>query len=185
MPMEKQDIIDAIRNVLDDDEWNYDLETDREDGPIIRTGCRIGGKLRNISEVIDFGDTFFLVFALCPIHADPENLVELSKYLHMANYGLVLGNFELDHRDGEIRYKAMVDCNGLDAIPSAIIDRAIHRHLFRLRLTTIRSFFTPHLLFRHIILRRIHLFNGRMYASVIAGTQFHSSCKRAISCQPP
>lgn len=126
MPMEKQDIIDAIRNVLDDDEWNYDLETDREDGPIIRTGCRIGGKLRNISEVIDFGDTFFLVFALCPIHADPENLVELSKYLHMANYGLVLGNFELDHRDGEIRYKAMVDCNGLDAIPSAIIDRAIH-----------------------------------------------------------
>ena len=126
MPMDKQDIVDAVRNVLDDDEWNYDLETDREAGPLLRTGCRIGGKLRNISEVVDFRDTYFLVYALCPIHADPENLGEISKFLHMANYGLVVGNFELDPRDGEIRYKAFVDCDGLDSIPAEIIGRAIH-----------------------------------------------------------
>ena len=33
-----------------------------------------------------------------------------------ANYGLRNGNFELDMRDGEIRYKVFVDCDGV--IPS-------------------------------------------------------------------
>ena len=101
-------------------------EKDRKPHPIIRTGCVIDGKLKSIREVVDFRDTFFVVYAFSPINADPENLGEMAKYLAMANYGLFVGNFELDVRDGEIRYKCFVDCDGLDAIPKDFIRRAIH-----------------------------------------------------------
>ena len=126
MAMTQQDIIDAVRNNLDDDEWNYDFEEDRKPYPILKTGCRIGGKLKSIREVVDFRETYFLVYAFCPINADTDNLAEISKFLHLANYGLVIGNFELDPREGEIRYKVFVDCEGLDALSPNVIGRAIH-----------------------------------------------------------
>ena len=124
--MDNQTMIDAVRDHLDDEEWNYDLEEDRKPHPLIRTGCRIKGKLKSIDEFIDFRDTFFVVYAISPVNADPENIGEIAKYIAMANYGLVVGNFELDVRDGEIRYKCFVDCDGLETIPSNIIGRAIH-----------------------------------------------------------
>ena len=33
----------------------------------------------------------------------------MMKYLTLANYGVVNGNFEMDLSDGEIRYKSYVD----------------------------------------------------------------------------
>lgn len=37
----------------------------------------------------------------------------MAEFICRANYGLKNGNFELDMRDGEIRYKSFVDCEGL------------------------------------------------------------------------
>ena len=36
----------------------------------------------------------------------------MADFICRANYGLLNGNFELDIRDGEIRYKTYVDCEG-------------------------------------------------------------------------
>ena len=49
----------------------------------------------------------------------------MVKYLTMANYGLANGNFELDVRDGEIRYKTYVNCKGLESLPGQIIKDSI------------------------------------------------------------
>ena len=35
----------------------------------------------------------------------------MAEFLCRANYGLANGNFELDFRDGEIRYKCFVNCD--------------------------------------------------------------------------
>ena len=37
----------------------------------------------------------------------------MSEFLHRANYGLVLGNFELDLGDGEVRFKVGIDVEGV------------------------------------------------------------------------
>ena len=126
MPMDRQAIIDAVRDNFDDDDWNYDFEADCKPNPILRTGCRLDCKLKSVDEVVDFRETYFLVYAFCPINADPDNIGEIAKFLHLANYGLVVGNFELDPRDGEIRYKVLVDCDGLDSLPKDIVGRALH-----------------------------------------------------------
>ncbi len=49
------------------------------------------------------------------IKADSSNMAEVCEFLTRANYGLAIGNFELDHSDGEIRYKVCMDCQ--DALP--------------------------------------------------------------------
>jgi len=49
------------------------------------------------------------VYTVLPVSAPANKLTDVAEYLHRANYGLVLGNFELDFRDGEVRYKISAD----------------------------------------------------------------------------
>lgn len=53
-----------------------------------------------------------------------ENRRRVAEYLTYANYGIVLGNFEFDLRDGEVRYKMSLPAGKrigflLSALPSA------------------------------------------------------------------
>lgn len=58
------------------------------------------------------------------LKADSDCMVQVAEYLHRANYGLSIGNFELDVRDGEIRYKVSMNVQdamvGRDAIDDMI-----------------------------------------------------------------
>jgi len=54
----------------------------------------------------------FLTFA--EGHVPDSRRREVSEYLTRANYGLLLGNFELDLGDGELRFKCSVDLEGIE-----------------------------------------------------------------------
>ncbi len=54
-------------------------------------------------------------YGMSPISADQDSMAAVCEYLTRANYGLTIGNFELDHRDGEVRYK--VSCNVREGLP--------------------------------------------------------------------
>ena len=49
----------------------------------------------------------------------------MAEFVCRANYGLVNGNFELDMRDGEIRFKCFVDCEGITPT-SEMVRNSIH-----------------------------------------------------------
>jgi hypothetical protein len=55
-----------------------------------------------------------MFYSVCPISSTPEKLVSISEFIHRANYGLHVGNFELDVSDGEIRFKTSVDVEGAE-----------------------------------------------------------------------
>lgn len=46
-----------------------------------------------------------LLYSICPLVVPPDKRAEMASFLTRANYGLAVGNFELDFSDGEIRYK--------------------------------------------------------------------------------
>lgn len=55
-----------------------------------------------------------LFYALAPIKvAEPQRLA-IAEFLTRANYGMYIGNFELDLNDGEIRYKSSLDFEGIE-----------------------------------------------------------------------
>lgn len=72
----------------------------------------------------------------CHYHADPNRLLiyvrpqdvpvpeeqyrPVAEYLTRANYGLPLGNFELDMQDGELNFKNAVQLAGCEATPEML-----------------------------------------------------------------
>ena len=100
--MTLEETCDAVRDFLDENELRYEYHADRQ---CLTMGFSLDCKLKSLNMFIQFRDDGFLLYCICPINADPNNLGEVLKYTSMINYGLVPGNFEVDIRDGEIRSK--------------------------------------------------------------------------------
>ena len=92
------------------EEHEYRYEFDRENG-IIRMRFKIKGKLDHIRFVLFIKDVFFLSYGCIDMSVDEAHRKEVAEFFTRANFGLNFGNFELDMRDGEIRYKMCVDCD--------------------------------------------------------------------------
>lgn len=46
-------------------------------------------------------------------------MAEMAEFITRVNYGMKNGNFEMDYRDGEIRYKVYVDCE--ESLPDDVV----------------------------------------------------------------
>lgn len=62
----------------------------------------------------------FLFFAMIPVKAPPERRPAVAEFITRANYGLRIGNFEMDLNDGEVRYKSSLDFEGVELTPRLI-----------------------------------------------------------------
>lgn len=120
--MEIDAAIDAFRDFLDDSGYRYDYNAEHR---FIRLGFAVSCKLKNLKYFIQFRPAGYTVYAISPLSADKDNLGEMLKYIAMANYGLANGNFELDVRDGEIRYKCWVSTWKLESLPPEMVDESI------------------------------------------------------------
>jgi hypothetical protein len=59
----------------------------------------------------------------------------MSEFLTRANYGLILGNFEMDFTDGEVRYKTSI------YIGETELDFPVIKKMVYLNLSTIDDYF--------------------------------------------
>lgn len=62
----------------------------------------------------------FVFYSVYPVLVPPAGRRAMSELLTRANYGLVLGNFELDFTDGEVRFKTSLDVEGATLTPPLI-----------------------------------------------------------------
>lgn len=53
-----------------------------------------------------------LFYAVAPTRVPDEDRVAVAEFLTRANYGMRIGNFEMDYSDGEVRYKTSLDFEG-------------------------------------------------------------------------
>ena len=121
--MEQEQIVDAVRDWLDGDDWHYEYGAETR---LLKMGINLKSKIKSGRIFVDIKDDCYAVYLCAPISGDKENLGELLKYIAMANYGLLNGNFEVDVRDGEIRYKTFVNCDGLDSLSPEVIKDSIY-----------------------------------------------------------
>ncbi|MFQ5408822.1 MAG: YbjN domain-containing protein [Anaerolineales bacterium] len=56
----------------------------------------------------------FLFYSLIPTKVPAEKRMVAAEFLTRANFGLLIGNFELDFSDGEVRYKTGFDVPSSD-----------------------------------------------------------------------
>lgn len=63
-----------------------------------------------------------------PLRVQPEQRLLVAEYLCRANYGLILGNFELDFESGAIRYKTSTCVDGGE-LTTGMVKTLLHINL--------------------------------------------------------
>jgi len=94
---------------LEADDWPFERDDQKS---LLKTGIgRDGTNFRIFIQADDANDQF-LVYTLSPTNVPEERRLAAAEYICRANYGLKMGNFELDMSDGEVRYKNSIDVEG-------------------------------------------------------------------------
>lgn len=121
-----QEVAKAVNDFLVEDDWNFSF--DKEKG-VFSFNLTLDSKLKTIHYTIHVGSDSFTVYAVSPVGAEAKDkaaMAEMAEFVCRANYGLRNGNFELDFRDGEIRYKSFADCDGRLTPPKEVIQDSIY-----------------------------------------------------------
>ncbi len=104
-------LFDAVTKFFDDDEWNYERMGER---PVLRLGFSgKNGRWLCYARIDEERNQFFF-YSVCGQNAPEDKRTPVSEFLTRANYGMQIGNFEMDFEDGEIRYKTSVDFDGFE-----------------------------------------------------------------------
>jgi len=70
----------------------------------------------------------FIFYSICPIKVPKPKRRALGEFIARANSGMIIGNFELDFTDGEIRYKTSIDVEG-STLTFALIKRLVYTNI--------------------------------------------------------
>ena len=62
----------------------------------------------------------FIFYAVCPVKADESARLAVVEFITRANFGLRIGNLEMDFLDGEVRYKSSIDFEGETLTPRLV-----------------------------------------------------------------
>jgi len=128
MSVPMSEIAGALRAFFEEHNWNY---TFRQEENTFRLSFDLSSKLGELHLRILaaplVGDPTrcgaVLSYATPNLKADAGCMAQVSEYLHRINLGVPEGHFELDPRNGEIRFKHYVSCEvmpGKNAIFSLV-----------------------------------------------------------------
>mmetsp|Transcript_28206 Transcript_28206/g.59018 ORF Transcript_28206/g.59018 Transcript_28206/m.59018 type:complete len:179 (-) Transcript_28206:250-786(-) len=107
-------ILSLVKEYLDSGGRNYQTQPVRDDGSIV-ISMSLTGNNSAFRTFIDLKipQDRMLVFIESPVKVpEGEKRTICAELLMRINYTLALGNFEIDFRDGEVRYRMSVDVEG-------------------------------------------------------------------------
>lgn len=61
-----------------------------------------------------------VLYSICPLRVPENRRPAMAEFLTRANYGLVIGNFEMDYEDGEVRFKTSLDVEDAETTPALL-----------------------------------------------------------------
>ncbi len=110
---------------FEEDDWPFDTI---EDQPAIRTGFSgDNGQWMCYAHAREETDQF-VFYSVLPASAPVNKRDAAAEFITRANYGMVIGNFEMNYEDGEIRYKTSLDIEG-DELSFALIKQAVYANV--------------------------------------------------------
>lgn len=125
-------ILDTVGRFLEEDDWPYSLVEGRT---VYKTGFE-GKNGQFTCYAQERAEQEQLVFySVFPVRTPENQHAAVAEFLTRANYGMIIGNFELDYNDGEIRYKTSVD------IEDVSLSEPLVRHLIYANVLTMDKYF--------------------------------------------
>jgi hypothetical protein len=125
-------ILDAVQRFLEEDDWPHSLIDGRT---VYKTGFEgKNGQFTCYAQERSEQEQF-VFYSIFPVRAPENRIPEVSEFITRANYGMIIGNFELDFADGEIRYKTSVD------VEDVTLEEPLLRHLMYANVLTMDKYF--------------------------------------------
>jgi hypothetical protein len=125
-------ILDAIEHFLEEDDWPVSLVEGRT---VYKTGFEgKNGQFTCYAQERTEQEQF-VFYSIFPVRTPENKLNEVAEFMTRANYGMIIGNFELDYGDGEIRYKTSVDVEDVSQVDPLI------RHMVYANVLTMDKYF--------------------------------------------
>ncbi|NMB54984.1 MAG: YbjN domain-containing protein [Leptolinea sp.] len=120
------ELFPIIEKFFTDDEW-YFIQLGNQ--PILQmTFQGKNGKWTCYAQIHEEQPIFFF-FSICPVNVPEDKRQKMAEFLTRANYGLKVGNFEMDFSDGEIRYKTSLNVEN-DQLSGPIIRNLVYANLW-------------------------------------------------------
>lgn len=99
-------LLEVVKTWLTEDEWPF---MQPEGTTIFRTAYRGKNGSFNCSAHLREDQSLLFFYSVCPVNIPEDRRPAVAEYITRANYGLYVGNFEMDYTDGEVRYKSSID----------------------------------------------------------------------------
>jgi len=109
-------ILDQAAKFFREDDWAY---LSAKDGTLVIPFAGENGRFTCYATSRENLDQF-LFYAAVDEATPASRRAVMAEFVCRANYGMIIGNFELDMDDGEIRYKASADVEDVGLQPTMI-----------------------------------------------------------------
>ncbi len=119
-------LIENVKKFFTDDEW-YFVEMDAKS--MLQLNYQGKNSRWTCYAQTNEDQQLFFFYSVCPINIPEDKRAQVAEFITRANYGLRIGNFELDYSDGEVRYKTSLDVENAE-LTSALISNQVYANLW-------------------------------------------------------
>ncbi len=118
-------IFNTMVAFFEEDEWDFHWLEDR---PVLSMNFSgKNGKWTCYAQAREEQEQF-VFYSVCPINVPDSRRGKVAEFLTRANYGMIIGNFEMDYNDGEVRYKTSIDVEG-DSLSHALMKQMVYANV--------------------------------------------------------
>ncbi len=115
-------IYDRMLEFFQEDDWHFEP---MEDKPILRMRFKgDNGSWRCYAQARDEQE-MFIFYSVLEANVPSERRLATAEFLTRANFGLFIGNFEMDFSDGEVRYKTSLKCDA-ESLSSVLMKHLVY-----------------------------------------------------------
>jgi hypothetical protein len=121
-------ILNALTHFFKEDQWNF---TQLGEQPILQMGFEGQAGQWGCYAQAREREQQFVFYSVCRVKTPAERLSAMAEFLTRANYNLIIGNFELDYTDGEVRFKTSIDVEG-DELTWPLIHHIVYANVLNM-----------------------------------------------------
>lgn len=119
-------IFDAVKRFFEEEKWPF---VQLGEQTVLQLGFESETNEWNCYARIIEEDDQFAFYSLCPREAPAARRHAVAEYITRASYNLIMGSFEMDFEDGEVRFKTSIDVEGSQIDP-ALIRNVVYANVF-------------------------------------------------------
>ncbi len=110
-------LLDIVTAYLKQDDWSFET---LDDSTVVRVHFQgDSAQFTCFAQTREDVDQF-VFYSVSPVNVPEHKRPEIAEFVTRANYDMVIGNFEMDYGDGEVRFKTSIDVEGTELTPELL-----------------------------------------------------------------